>query len=259
MTFVSCKKTNDTNQQVLTASKHGIFGKILLYDEYGNVVSDYSGITIKGDYKDTTRIDPITKTMFDSSFTIVADAKGNIIDTNCISGVYSFTFIKDQFGTNKVVGFSHSTTSGDTLTSIILAKIPLATITIDTVTITPDYKLLNITRKVTLTGNASINYGVVSRYFFSNSVNVSNKDYLYQWVSGATIGNGGTVSSVVVQKSTDKFVSAGIDLSKPVYMKAYIDNIQYYGYLDSVNAKTMVFPNVTSPSRVVKLPPIILQ
>jgi len=202
LVLLSCKKTNDTNQQVLPASKHGIFGKILLYDEYGDIVSDYSGITIKGDYKDTTRTNPVTNTIFvfDSTFSLVPDAQGNIIDSNCISGIYSFTFLKDQFGTNKVVGFSHSTTSGDTLTSIILAKIPLATITIDTVTITPDYKLLNITRKVTLTGDASRNYGVVSRYFFSNSVNVSNKDYSYQWVSGATIGNGGTISSVNVQK-----------------------------------------------------------
>jgi hypothetical protein len=251
--FISCNKNNNS----ITPTKKtnsGIFGKVLLYDEYGELQSDYSGITITGYCLDSTYlIDTIHKKYFDSTFTVVSDPSGNFSVLKCHQGVYVFTFAKDQFGTHKFVGFEHSSSSGDTLKNVFLSKSTLATVHIDSVRVSSDNKLLFINRTVSLTGSSSKTYAVVTRYFFSNSPNVTDKLYSYEWVSGATQGVGGFVSSVQVQKSTDKFSTSGINLNKQIYVRAYIDNIKYYQYKDSVKATKMVFPNVVSPSNIVSV------
>jgi len=249
--FFSCNKKNDSATPTKTTNS-GIFGKVLLYDEYGDLQSDYSGLTINGYCLDTTIIiDTLPKKYYDSTFTIISDLAGNFSILKCHQGVYTFSFAKDQFGTNKFVGFEHSNSSGDTLKNVFLSKSTLATVHIDSIRVSSDNKLLFINRTVSLTGSSSKTYAVVTRYFFSNSPNVTDKLYSYEWVSGATQGVGGFVSSVQVQKSTDKFSTSGINLNKQIYVRAYIDNIKYCQYKDSVKATKMVFPNVVSPSNIV--------
>ena len=246
----SCNKKNDVSTHVLSSDNNGIFGKVLVYDEYGNLLPDAATgvkITVKGIDTSATNSLP-----FDSSFTLTADDKGFFSIKKCpTKESYSLSFTKDGFGMYKVSGISHSSASGDTIATTVLAKTPLATVNIDSIRLTKDNRLLYINRTVTLTAPVSSTYAVVTRYFFSNSELVSDKLYSYQWVSGATQGVGGYISSVKVQKATDLLASSGIDTTKVIYVRAYIDNIKYYGYKDSAKATSMIFPNITSPSNLV--------
>ena len=104
----SCNKKSNSITPTKTTNS-GIFGKVLLYDEYGELQSDYSGLKITGYCLDSTYlIDTIHKKYYDSTFTVVSDQNGNFSVLKCHQGVYVFTLTKDQFGTHKFVGSDHS-------------------------------------------------------------------------------------------------------------------------------------------------------
>ena len=254
--FASCKKETSTQSQLLKTTKKGIFGRVLLYDEYGNTVPSYEGLTISGYSTDTIGYDTTNVVgqkiaiCINTHFSTTVDNNGFFALDSCIKGYYTLQFEKNDYGKNIVFKRYHLSANGDTIKNIILSKKTFATVSIDSIGVSGDSKLLSIKRTVTLTANSSNEYSVVTRYFFSNDSLVNDKIYSYQWVSGATQGKAGEVSTVTILKATDLFQPSGIDVLKPIYVRAYIDNIQNYGYVDTNNTKKMIFPNVTSPSKV---------
>jgi len=254
LTIVSCVKQTETNNQLLNSKDKGIFGKVIVFNEYGEIQSSPTNVSITAHCIDTIGYNDSLKLpiIYDTTYKINPNEFGVYSLKNCHSGVYDLLFVKNNSDTNKVIGFSHASATCDSLNSIILAKPPVATLQILSAELSKNNLLLNIKRVISLTGTSSNEYGVVTRYFFSNSPNVSSSSYNYQWISGATYGKSGYIDTVIVQKSTDIFNSSslGIDISKPIYIKAYLDNIQYYSYKNKSSDKMMVFPNLTSPTKV---------
>jgi len=161
----SCKKNKDDGSIPKTSTK-GLFGKVLLYDEFGTKVSDFSNITIKGYCIDSSYvIDSVLDTRFDSTFTVLNDENGNFSVPNCHTGLYTFVFSKADYGTNKFVGIDHSSSMSDTVKNVMLSKSPMASVSIDSIRLSKDMKLLYINRTVTLTSPTSQKYSVEYKVF----------------------------------------------------------------------------------------------
>jgi len=253
---VSCVKQTETNNQLLNSNNKGIYGKLLVFNEYGEIQSTSSGISITAHCVDTLSYDSFKNPiLFDTTYKSTPDEFGFYSIKDCHRGTYSLLFVKNNSDTNKIIGFSHASASCDSLDPVYLSKPPVASIKLLSAEVSKNNLLLSIKRVITLTGSSTNEYGVVTRYFFSNSPNVSNILYNYQWISGATYGKTGYTDTVLVQKSTDIFSSSslGLDVSKPIYIRAYLDNIHCYAYKNKSTDKLMVFPNVTSPSEVIHI------
>lgn len=252
----SCTKVTETNNQILNSSNKGLFGKVLVYNEFGEKQSPL-GVVITAHCTDRNSSDSI---LFDTIYKTSPDDFGIYSFKDCHRGTYTIVYTKNYIDSNKIIGFSHSSANGDTLNPIILAKPPIATIKILSAELSKNNLLLNIKRVINLTGSTSAEYGVVTRYFFSNTPTVSNTSYKYQWISGATFGKTGYTDTVIIQKSTEIFssTSSGLDITKPIYFRAYLDNIHYYGFKNNINDKMMLFPNLTSPTDIFKIDSIAI-
>jgi len=246
---ICCKRYNDTTTTLLSNSAKGIFGRVVLFDENGDSVQACSSIQVEFECVDTTSGDSLGSRFIyhDSTFVVHTDGFGRYELLDAPFGKYFIRYFLPGYGENRIYNHIHYASKGDTLSDIILAKKPNATISVSKVELSSDKKVLYITKKVDLTGTQAKEYGVVSHFFFSKNPYVCDTSYFHEWVSGATFGRGGYSQEVVVQKSVDElFNSEGGD---EVYVVAYIDNLQYYSY--QISAKKYAFPNITSQSQVV--------
>ncbi len=250
--FFSCKKEDQSTTKLLTTDTTGIFGRVALFDEYGDAVLSNDNVLVTFHCIDTIGYDTSSfgvkiPKIFTFSDSVKTDNNGYYALSVAPKGYYNISYQKNEFGSNGIYRFYHIKSKGDTLSLKKLSKVPLADIVLIKDSLSADNKLLYITRKVQLTGFQSRNYAVVTRYFFSNSKDVNSTNYKHEWISGATVGFGGYSDIVTVMKSIDKLFVDGISKSDSIYYCAYLDNSNYYDYLDN---NIRIFPNLTKISNV---------
>ena len=247
-----CKKQDKEATQLLSSTTKGVYGVVEVYDEYGNI-SDFSNVSVVAECIDSIKVDtsatgsliPRTK---DTILYTITDQYGNYSFKDAPGGHYFISFTKSGYSENKKYNFVHYNSKGDTLSKVIIAKPSPANVYITKVEISQNNKVAYITKKVELTGSSTFEYGVVTRFFFGKDSLVSNKNYMHEWVSGATFGKGGDTATVIVKKATDLLFACGFKEQDQVFVRAYIDNLQYYSYEKGDSIK--VFPNLSSSSQV---------
>ncbi len=240
MALPSCDKSTYTEE---LDTLRGIWGKALLYNEFGSRESDNSNISIQVRCIDTVDQSPLT--IFDTSYYITTDTKGNWELYKPEGGWYFLEFSKNDYCKTTVYAHHYDTSRADTLETVYLAKPTQGSVEIDSVSIKDD--VLSIYRTLYFTANYS-SYGLATWYFFGKSASVSPEDYEYAYVSGSATGKGNSSQNGVVYKPLDKLFENGFQEGETVYMRAYCDNARAVSY--QVGEEEWVFPNILDGSKV---------
>lgn len=240
MLFTSCEKsayieTFDTTRVIC--------GKALLYDEWGNAESDNSNIRIEVRCIDT--IDSNTGSIWDTSYFITTDVRGNWELYKPKGGWYSFKFSKDSYCDNAVFAHQYDTSRADTLENIYLSKQTYGSVELDSISLKDG--VLSLYRTLYFTANHA-SYSLSTWYFFGKNENVSPNNYVYAYVSGMSTASGNSKQSAVVYKPIDKLLEYGFVDGETVYVRAYVDNARAVSY--QVSEDAWVFPNVLDGSNV---------
>ncbi|MBK8807728.1 MAG: hypothetical protein IPO21_14235 [Bacteroidales bacterium] len=234
----------------------GIYGKVEVFNEYGEKESSQEGVEVIADCyeilgyseEDSSTISRTT------NYLSRTNAEGYFNFTEVPTGSYTLTFISPEHGVLKISNYSHDYTRADTIKDIYLAKKPLGSIKINSIRKDETKKMLIVNRTISFTGMTDKAYGMVTRYFFHFTPDVSDKVFSYTTTSGASKSTGGNNST------HDIFLSAKplelLDTLKnetKIYVAAYLDNYKstYYIEFDDMNDSIMKFPNLTLPSNVV--------
>lgn len=223
----------------------GMWGSALLYNEQGLPETDNSGITINVRCVDTINMSSTDTTVWDTSYTISTDSKGNWELYKPKGGWYYMDFSKPGYCKNSVYAFAYDTSSADTLETVYLAKPTQGSIELDSISITDG--VLSIYRTMFFTANYA-SYSLATWYFFGSSPEVSSKNYSYMYVSGSATSNGQQMQSGLVYKPLDKLLESGLAEGSTVYVRAYCDNARAVTY--QVADSSWVFPNLLEGSNV---------
>ncbi len=221
-----------------------ICGKALLYDEWGNAESDNSDISIEVRCVDT--IDSNSGTIWDTSYFITTDVRGNWELYKPRGGWYYLNFSKDSYCENCVYAHQYDTSRADTLENIYLSKPTYGSVELDSLTIKDGVMSLYRTLYFTATHSS---YGLSTWYFFGKSADVSPENYVYAYVSGMANGSGNTKQSSVVYKPLDKLLEYGFLEGETVYVRAYVDNARAVSY--QVAEDVWKYPNLLDGSNVI--------
>lgn len=221
-----------------------ICGKALLYDEWGNEESNNSDITIEVRCIDT--IDSNSGTIWDTSYFITTDVRGNWELYKPHGGWYYLNFSKDSYCENCVFAHQYDTSRADTLENIYLSKQTYGSVEIDSLII--NESVLSIYRTLYFTASHST-YNLSTWYFFGRTEDVSFDNYVYAYVSGMASGNGNSKQSSVVYKPIDKLLEYGFLEGETVYVRAYVDNARAVSY--QVAEDVWKFPNLLDGSNTI--------
>ncbi len=216
----------------------GMWGSAMLYNEQGVLEADHSGITINVRCVDTT-----ATSVWDTSYVITTDSKGNWELYKPKGGWYFMEFTKPGYCKNTVYAFDYDTSSADTLETIYLAKPTEGSIELDSLSVANG--VLSMYRTLYFTADYA-SYSLATWYFFGPSPEVSSENYSYMYVSGSASSNGEQKQSGVVYKPLDKLLESGLAEGSTVYVRAYCDNARAVAY--RVADSTWVFPNLLEAS-----------
>jgi len=244
----SCAKVSQSKHDIL--SHPCIIGFVQTYDRYGNPVTPYSNVIVRAECIDTI-YDSIgnVKLIQDIIMIDTTDITGKYVfdSATAQTGIYFITFSKSGFNKNMVNRLSHNIATRDSLVTVYLANVPPASISFDAAYLSSDSKILYLDRKVMFNQANTQPCEVVTRYFFGKTKNVSDSNFVFQWVSGAVTGVAGSTNTIdSIRRSTDGLVAAGFTDTSTIYVRAYLDNFRYSQYVTKNG--TTVFPNITAPS-----------
>ena len=232
-------KENDTTR--------GIWGEVVLYDEFGNEVMNYEGVSVKAHCVDTIDIDTSGNVIvFDTIIYTTTDAKGFWSFDKAPGGNYTIEFLKDGYCKNQIYNYSYDTMRADTLDMLYLSVKPQGSIALDSISLLS--KVLQISRTISFSTVQSTDYMLSTWYFFDTLPNVSSTQYIYSYVSGASVSNGGKTNSMTIKKPLDKLFENGIKAGQQVYVRAYIDNAKYMQY--QIAEDEWVYPNLSVGSLI---------
>lgn len=234
--FSSCGKDSYVEDVDTT---RGIWGKVLLYDEKGNLESNSSDVTIRVHCIDTLSESEQGATIWDTTYYITADARGNWELYKPEGGWYFIDFTKEEYCKNVIYAYQYDTSSADTLETVYLAKPTKGNIEIDSVVLNDN--VLSIYRTLYFSASYS-SYALSTWYFFGTSADVSPSNYAYAYVSGSASSKGEKEQKSVIYKPIDKLLENGLAEGSTVYMRAYCDNARAISY--QVGEDSWVFPNI---------------
>lgn len=228
----------------------GIYGQVVLYDEYGQEITDRSGITVTADWVDSAsvRYDTTHKEAPHGTVITTTAADGWYKFENTYSGLYSLTFTADGFGKNMIYNFDFDSTQADTMDLITMAKSPLGSVEILNISNDESKQVYFFTRKLTFTGSTGMEYGLTTRYFFYTADTVSDHNYLTTVVSGTSVRFGGEEDVMTVRIAVSKIMGSKLKEGQMVYVKAYVDN--YYAVSAQEGENSFIYPNLTGGSNV---------
>ena len=277
--LVSCKKEiNNTTTEVVPSNPAGILeGMVVLYDEFGNQLSNYSGAIV---------------TLDSTSYTTTTDSTGKYILKNVPTNTYyNFTFSKAGYGSYHYPNYLFALTGGNapvqtnisnnntnsnyytnSTPRVGLYQISTSVIQAFTVAVSnSDTSSLNITATVKNSNpayTASDAIGVV--VFVSSQKNVSSTNYeytvpatLYNYGTnqvGVFAGSGAAINAVgtytfLASGSTYSFTPSSSPYNYPVgttlYFIAYGCSGNYqFNYLNIATGLT-VFPSINSTASAI--------
>ena len=246
VSLFSCNKDVPYNFQENDTTR-GMWGNVVLYDEFGNEVLNYEGVSIKAHCIDTLDIDSLGNVViFDTIINTTTDKKGFWALDKAPSGRYTIEFLKDGYCKNQIYNYSYDTMRADTLDMLYLSVKPQGSIALDSISLTN--KVLNISRTISFTTVQSTDYMLSTWYFFDTIPTVSNTQYIYSYISGASVANGGKTNSMTIKKPLDKLFENGIKAGQKVYVRAYVDNAKYVQY--QISEDEWVYPNISIGSSI---------
>ncbi len=247
LVFFSCKD-DDVFVEDEESTLRGLFGTVSVYDANGNAVGDGSGVKILAHIQDTLAEDSLGNPtqLFDTTISTVSHTDGAWQFMDCPRGYYTLSITSDGFGENGLYKYWYDTTSADTLDNFVLATKPNASVELNSILYSDG--IIEISRDVTYTASAGLEYPVVTWYFFDTLPNASKESYVYSYMSGAAYGNPGETKNLVIEKPIDKLLESGFYEGDSVYVRAYVDNFKYTSY--QIDDEKREYPNITGESSV---------
>ncbi|MDA3882813.1 MAG: hypothetical protein PF481_05990 [Bacteroidales bacterium] len=241
----SCKKDSTGIDENGRDTLRGIFGNISLYNQYGDEVGDFSGVSVRAYCVDTLANDSLGNVqVYDTLIETTTNERGRWALYHAPRGNYSFLFLKEGYGSYAEYSFWYDTVSADSLKPITLAQTPPATVYFDSVVY--NQGLLNFTRTITFTQQYVQDYPVVTWYFFDTIPSVSVSQHIFGYMSGASFGNVQNFHNHTIQFYADNLRLYGFHEQDSVYVRIGLDNYVYSRYQDSTGV--LVYPNVENLS-----------
>src|SRR5690554_998463 len=214
----SCKKDNTGINDDGRDTLRGIFGNVSLYNQYGEEIGDFSGVSVRAYCVDTLANDSVGNAqVFDTLIETMTNERGRWTIYHAPRGNYSFQFAKEGYASYAEYSFWYDTVSADSLEPVTLAQTPPATVHFDSVVYSRG--LLNFTRTITFTQQFSDDYPVVSWYFFDTVPSVSASQHMFAYMSGASYGNVQNFHNHTVQFYADNLRSYGFYEEDTVYVR----------------------------------------
>lgn len=221
--IASCNNPNETP----APASGPLSGTVQVWDDKTTTLTDNSGVTIT--------VDDLTGT------STTTDAAGKYSFANLPYNLHDFTISKTGYGTYKLFGVSHvSSTNGTVLPAIQFGK--QATTSVTSLTVsgntyngTPGVSLLYSVAP-TPTGS---NRGYV-RYFLSTDKGVSNTNYTYASPVFSALNN-----NVTGGFGKEDLLTAGFTTGQTVYVRLYGESVQSNAYTDP-NVGVRTFPNINT-------------
>ncbi|MDR2962822.1 MAG: hypothetical protein LBU90_04185 [Bacteroidales bacterium] len=250
----SCNKTPeyDFSQD----SVRGLWGKVALYNEFGERLSAFDNVHIVAHVSDTTHnFSDNSLTVFDTTISTFTNAQGEWVFRKSPQGYYTIEMLKDGFGKNQIFQYHYDTTRADTLPTMYLAQRPQGSVRLNEVLLVGT--ILNISRTIFFVGTR--NYALSTWYFFDTIAGVNSENYTYSYMSGAKNSDGLPHNTMTIQKPLDKLYSAGFREGQTVYVRAYADNYRYVRF--QTGKDTWAYPNIVGESNEMQftMPPMEIQ
>ncbi len=228
ITQESCSKETATPIQ---ASSGKLIGNIQTWDDKTVSTNDAGGISISLN----------NLTGFSTNST--TDASGKFLFENLPFDVYDMIISKAGYGTLKVFGISHTSSSSSLFTllpTISFGKISTTSVSAFSVAGNSFNGVPGVSFNYGLNPTPSSSSRAFIRYFFSTTPDVSSTNY----VAYSSLYNFSSLSNVAGFTSND-LIGMGFSTGQTVYVRMYGDSFKANDFTDP-NTNKREFPNINS-------------
>jgi hypothetical protein len=224
----ACSKENTTTVQ---ASAGKMIGTIQTWDDKTISTNDAGGISI------------VLNNLTGFSSSTTTDASGKFLFENLPYDVYDMVISKAGYGTLKVFGISHTSSSSSLFTllpTISFGKISTTSVTSFSVAGNTFNGMPGVSFNYAFNPSPSTSNRAFIRYFLSTTPDVSNTNYQ----AYSSIYNFSSLSNMAGFTSND-LVGMGFTVGQTVYVRMYGDSFKSNDFMDP-NTSKREFPNINN-------------